>query len=85
MTAITLSVDGQSIRFALNDLSKLEAVLLNAARRPGKEAFCSTASGRMTAVLELNAPKPGMASTAGSSGQHHFSKSGSGAIQLTDF
>ena len=84
MTTITLSVDGQSIRFSLDDLRSLETVLLNAARRPGQEAFCATASGRMTAILELNTAKSGMTSTASPSGQHHFNESGSGAIQLTD-
>lgn len=85
MTTIILSVEGQSIRFSLDDLRSLEAVLLNAARRPGQEAFCTTASGRMTAILELNNAKSGMTSTAHPSGQQHFNESGNGAIQLTDF
>lgn len=84
MTAITLSVDGQSIRFSRNDLPSLEAVFLNAARRPGQEAFCATTNGRMTALLELNTAKSGIASTTHPSGQNHFNESGSDAIQLTD-
>lgn len=84
MTAITLSVDGQSIRFSLDDLPSLETVLLNATRRPGQEAFCATISGRMTALLEVNTAKSGMTSTTHPSGQHHFNESGRGAIQLTD-
>lgn len=84
MTTITLSVDGQSVRFSLDDLHSLEAVLLNAARCPGQEAFRATASGRMTAILELNTAKSSASRTTHSSGQHHFSESGRSAIQLTD-
>lgn len=84
MTTITLSVDGQSVRFSLDDLQSLEAVLLNAARRPGQEAFRATASGRMTAILELNTSKSGMTRAAHSSAQHHLSGSSRSTIQLTD-
>lgn len=83
MTAITLSVDGKSINFSLDDLANIEAVLLGAARRPGQEIFRSTSSGRVSALLEGGSVKAGQASSARTSGAHHFSEANS-SPELTD-
>jgi hypothetical protein len=85
MSNITLSVDGQSVCFSLEDLRNLETVVLEAARLPGQKAFCSTASGPMTAIIELSAARSGASRAAQPSGQHHFGESGDSAIQLTNY
>lgn len=85
MSKITLSVDGKSVCFSLEDMRNLETVVLEAARRPGQEAFCATASGPMTAIIELSAGRSGVSRTAPPSGQHHFGESGDSAIQLTNY
>lgn len=85
MSKITLSVDGQSVCFSLEDLRSLETVVLEAARRPGQEAFCATASGQLTAIIELSAGRSGVSRTTNPSGQYHFSESGDSAFQLTNY
>lgn len=85
MSKITLTVDGQSVCFSLEDLRNLETVVLEAARRPGQEAFCATASGPMTAIIELSAGRSSVSRTAQPNGKHHFGESGDSAIQLTTY
>lgn len=85
MSKITFSVDGKSVCFSLEDLRNLETVVLEAARRPGQEAFCATASGPMTAIIELSAGRSGVSRTAHPSGPHYFGEGGDSAIQLTNY
>ena len=85
MSKITFSVDGKSVCFSLEDLRNLETVVLEAVRRPGKEDFCATASGPMTAIIELSAGRSGVSRTAHPSGQHYFGESADSAVQLTNY
>ena len=54
MSTITLSLNGQSIRFSLADVKNIEAVLSQATRNPGQKAFHASNSGRLEAIVELD-------------------------------
>lgn len=54
MSTITLSLNGQSIRFSLADVENIEAVLSQATRNPGQKAFHASSSGRLEAIVELD-------------------------------
>ncbi len=83
MNTITLSLNGQSMQLSMDDLPTLEAVLLDAARKPGEKVFRSSATGRMEALIDA-APGNAGTLTAGKTGQHNFRSDADGAVILTD-
>lgn len=84
MSIITLSLNGQSIRFALDDLAGIETVLSKAARRPGQKAFHATSSGRIEALIELAPGQAGKLTNSGRKGEHFFAAKPDSQVVLTD-
>lgn len=83
MNTITLSLNGQSMRLSIDDLPALEAVLLDAARKPGRKAFRAAVTGRMEALVYA-APGQAGTMTSGKTGQHNFNTSSDSTVVLTD-
>lgn len=54
MNRCTLTIDNQSITFAVEDLASIESALLDAARNPGEQTFCRLGTSRVGAKIELN-------------------------------
>ncbi|EIU7173061.1 MULTISPECIES: hypothetical protein [Pseudomonas] len=79
MTSVTLSIGDQSIRFALDELSDIEALVRAAARHPGRELFRSSSSGRLAAILQETPPAQNSRATSNS-----FSEGNGSFVLLTD-
>ncbi|WP_027602810.1 MULTISPECIES: hypothetical protein [Pseudomonas] len=54
MNRCTLTIDNQSITFAVEDIASIESALLDAARKPGELTFRSLGPSRVGAKIELN-------------------------------
>jgi hypothetical protein len=76
MNHYTLNINGQSIRFTLDDFAALEAVMLEATRKPGKEAFRDSSSGRISATLEPGATPGRLKSPTPPAGRQYLSHQG---------
>ncbi|HBO5639838.1 hypothetical protein GFM12_06880 [Pseudomonas aeruginosa] len=76
MNHFTLSINGQSVRFTLDDFAALEAVMSEAARTPGREAFRDSTSGRISATLEIAASRGRFKSPTPPTGRQYLSQQG---------
>lgn len=54
MNRCTLTIDNQTLTFAVEDIASIEAVLIDAARKPGQQTFRTLGPNRVGAKIELN-------------------------------
>ncbi|AYN93438.1 hypothetical protein EAW52_05360 [Pseudomonas sp. LTJR-52] len=83
MSNLTLTIGNQSITFSQEDMPAIEAVLLNAGRKPGQEIVRMSSSGRIAATYKI-APFQNN-EHASRAGTQHFNKSEAPRYILTDF
>ncbi|MXS19275.1 hypothetical protein [Pseudomonas oryzihabitans] len=54
MNRCTLTIDNQTLTFAVEDIASIEAALIEAARKPGQQTFRALGPNRVGAKIELN-------------------------------
>lgn len=59
MNRCTLTIDNQTITFAVEDIASIETALLEAARTPGQETFRHLGPSRVGAKIEMNVTSAG--------------------------
>jgi len=74
MNRCTLTIDNQSITFAVEDIASIESALLDAARKPGEQTFRRLGPSRVSAKIELNV------SSASNGAQHTANGLPAGAL-----
>jgi hypothetical protein len=83
MSSLTLTIGNQSITFSQEDMPAIEAVLLNAGRKPDQEVARMSSSGRIAATYRT-APTQHNQHTS-RAGTQYFNESETPRYILTDF
>jgi len=82
MNTFTLTIGKQSISFSVDELASMQAVLFDAARKPGQEAFRAIGAQRITATLS-DETLPG--NRQNHSGNHRYNEQADDGPILTQF